>query len=108
MDEEPEVMDLSTWEGKLQELAAEPTDAQIRLPARTNGKRVNREEIAHALVTSFELVGGVPRLAYWADANYGEFMKIFGRLLPKESIQTHNGEVKLVHAVPPSKLDEQT
>ena len=106
MDTEQEVMDLSTWEGKLQDLAAEESDTQIRLPARTKGKRVNREEIAHALVTSFELVGGVPRLAYWADANYGEFMKIMGRLLPKESIQVHDGEVRLVHAVPPSKLDE--
>jgi hypothetical protein len=104
--DEAEVIDISTWEARMHELAAEKSDTQIRLPSAIGGRRVNREEIANAFLTSFEMVGGVPRLAYWADQNYGEFVKIFGRLLPKETLTTHNGEIVVKHAVAPSKLDE--
>ena len=105
---EAEIIDISTWERKLNELAAEESTSQIRLPAKLQGRKVHREEVANAFLTSFELVGGTPRLALWADANYGEFVKIFGRLLPKETFTTHDGEVKLVHAVAPSPLDLET
>ena len=104
---EAEIIDLSTWQQRFNELANEQDiDAPaIRLP-RKNGKRVNRADIEAAFVNAFEMVGGVPRLALYADANYGEFIKIFGRLLPKESLQVHDGEIRLVHAIAPSKLDE--
>jgi hypothetical protein len=101
-----EVMDLSTWERKFELLAAETDQGQIRLPTQLKGKRVNREEIAMAFLTSFEMVGGVPRLALWADANYTEFAKILGRLLPKESLVVHDGELVVKHAIQPSKLDD--
>ena len=106
MTVETEIIDISTWEQRLKELAAEESDTQIRLPATIRGRRVNREEIANAFLTSFELVGGVSRLSLWADGNYTEFVKIFGRLLPKETLTTHNGEITVRHAVPPSALDE--
>ena len=102
-----EVIDISTWEARLNELAAEATDTQIRLPRQLAGRRVNRDEIANAFLTSFEMVGGVPRLSLWADGNYSEFMKIFGRLLPKETLTVHDGKVELVHKIMPSKLDEE-
>ena len=101
-----EVIDISTWERRLTEVAAENTDSQIRLPREVKGRKVNREEVANAFLMSFEMVGGVPRLAQWADENYSDFMKIFGRLLPKESVTMHDGEVTVKHAVAPSKLDE--
>lgn len=97
---------VAEWERKLDLLAAETSDQQIALPKKIQGRRVNREEIANAFMTSFELVGGTPRLALWADGNYGEFVKIFGRLLPKETMTVHEGKIELVHSVPPSKLDE--
>jgi len=38
-----------------------------------------------AVATAFEMVGGVDRLADWADKNYGEFItKLYPRLIPKE------------------------
>jgi len=31
---------------------------------------------------AFELVGGIPRLALWADKNYGSFLSLFSKTLP--------------------------
>lgn len=105
---EPDLkLQVADWQSKLIQLASEPTDAQIRLPSNLQGRKVKREEIANAFLTSFELMGGVPRLAVWADKNYGDFMKIFGRLLPKETLTVHDGEVVFKHVVPTSPLDDE-
>lgn len=102
-----ELIDISTWQQRLEDLAHEQeVDApQIRIPKALRG-RVNREEIASAFLQSFNMIGGIPRLAMWADEHPTEFYRIFGRLLPKESLTTHDGEIRLVHSVPPSRLDD--
>lgn len=42
-------------------------------------------QIQQAFLESFELIGGVPRLAIWANdpANYGDFLKMMITLAPK-------------------------
>jgi hypothetical protein len=35
-----------------------------------------------AFKDAFEMVGGVPRLAHWADGNYGRFLALFSKTLP--------------------------
>ena len=35
-----------------------------------------------AFQAAFETVGGMPRLAIWANQNYGKFVQIYSRLLP--------------------------
>lgn len=104
---EGELIDISTWQQKLARLATEQKQDQISLPRTLAGRRVNREEIANAFLVSFELIGGVPRLALWADEHPSEFFKIFGRLLPKEVLTTHDGVVTIKHAIQPSKLDDE-
>ena len=46
----------------------------------------SRQEICNAFIETFELVGGVPRLALWANdpENYKDFLNLLMRLAPKE------------------------
>lgn len=67
-----------------------------RSPRRTN----------NAVHDAFDLIGGVPRLAVWADKNPGEF---FTKLLPKtmqtHQQQEHSGEIRIISAVPRTAID---
>ena len=61
-----------------------------------NVERVySRRQIEQAFLESFEMVGGVPRLAIWAnkDENYGEFLKLMMKLAPKEASAQMLGQV---------------
>lgn len=64
---------------------------------------VTRAQVIEAFHHSFELIGGVPRLALWADANPSDFFKLYGRLLPASSTAELDGpqEVIVRHALPP-------
>ena len=72
-------------------------------------KQAQKQRVIQALAEAFEVVGGVPRLALWADKNYGEFMKIIGKQIPvlvQNSIGIQaNGPVTIVSAIPQSPLD---
>lgn len=81
-----------------------------------NGSRVTvprnphftRKDVVNAFQQAFELVGGIPRLALWANENQGEFYKLYARLLPSQA-STALGEsnrMEIVVNVPESKLDE--
>ncbi len=43
-----------------------------------------------AFALAFDGIGGVPKLIEWAQANTGEFFKLYARLIPVEL----SGEVK--------------
>ena len=49
-------------------------------------KVFSRRQIEQAFLETFELVGGVPRLAIWAadPENYGQFLQLMMKLAPKE------------------------
>lgn len=72
-------------------------------------KQAQKQRLIQAMAETFEIVGGVPRLALWADKNYGEFMKLVGKQIPvlvQNSIGIQaNGPVTIVSAIPPSSLD---
>ena len=56
----------------------------------------SRKAIEQAFLETFEMIGGVPRLATWAhssDENYGEFLKLLTKFAPKESLQQNLGNV---------------
>jgi len=57
--------------------------ARIAIP-RT--PKFSRSEVVNSFHTAFEMIGGIPRLALWANENPGEFYKLFGKLLPSASI----------------------
>lgn len=54
---------------------------QARLPIPRSG-RFSRGDVVNAFASAFELIGGVPRLALWANQNPTEFYKLFGKMLP--------------------------
>jgi len=66
-------------------------------PARRVGvERIySRKQIEQAFLESFELIGGVSRLAHWAndDENYKDFLKLLMVMAPKEALAANTGNV---------------
>lgn len=69
---------------------------------------VSRKAIVQAFQDAFELIGGVPRLAHWADEHPSDFYKLYARLLPTTAQQQleHSGEIRIKHVLPRGPLDE--
>jgi len=55
----------------------------IRIP---HNQSFTRADVVRAFSESFELIGGVPRLALWAHHNPSEFYKLYGKLLPSATV----------------------
>lgn len=71
-------------------------------------REVKRERVVNAFHEAFELIGGVPRLAHWADQSPSAFYKLYARLLPTQANQQleHSGEIRVRHVLPRGPLDE--
>lgn len=69
-------------------------------------KEFKRMEVVNAFRDAFDLIGGVTRLAVWADKNPTEFYRLYAKLLPKETEHTGSTELVIKHVLPPSRLDE--
>jgi len=55
---------------------------------------------------TFDLIGGVPRLAIWADKNPGEFFtKIWAKTIQTQQQNEHSGVIEIRSAIPRSPLD---
>jgi hypothetical protein len=69
----------------------------------------DRERFMAALAEAFEIIGGVPRLALWADRNQTEFYKILSKQVPglvqNALMVKASGPVTIVSAIPQSVLD---
>lgn len=73
---------------------------------RLRPKNFTRKQIAEAFVNAFEMIGGVPRLAVWADKNQDKFYPILAKLLPSASSdEVAEGEKIFRMAVPPKAID---
>lgn len=90
-----------------QQLMQELTNRQFR--KRDNVERIySRKAVERAFLETFELIGGVPRLALWANdpENYGEFIRMFSKFAPKESIKPEGSStIQYISNVPPSPLN---
>jgi hypothetical protein len=66
-----------------------------------------RMDVVKALHNSFEMIGGVQRLALWGNQNPTEFYKLWAKLLPSTSINisTDGDKVIIEHAIPTTDLD---
>lgn len=67
----------------------------------------SRKQIQDAFIETFDLVGGVPRLALWANdpANYGQFLNLLMKLAPKEQMgERANAAIVYQSLVPQSSL----
>jgi hypothetical protein len=77
-------------------LQAQLSERQRRKDLKSGVERIySRRHIEQAILETFELIGGVSRLAMWANdpENIGEFYKIMMRLAPKEMTAAAAGQV---------------
>ena len=72
----------------------------------TDKKQSHRDRVTSAFHETFELVGGVPRLALWANENYGSFAKLYLRSGGQSVDLNHSGEIVIRPALPLSPLDK--
>lgn len=70
-------------------------------------KMRTRKQVEEAFLEAFELVGGVPRLAMWANdpEHYGEFLKLYAKFMPPATQETVEREFTFVSNIPPSPLN---
>ncbi len=61
-----------------------------QLPSFARTRNV-KEQFQHA----FELIGGIPRLAYWAHTNPDKFYNLYGRLIPQSVNQKTDGTLRV-------------
>jgi hypothetical protein len=84
------------------------TQRQMTLATGGKVRRPTRKEVEQTFLETFELVGGVPRLAVWANnpANYGEFLKLYAKMIPKEVAEEAGQTFIYQSNVPPSALNK--
>jgi hypothetical protein len=100
-EQELAVIERAPWEETLQELSRSDTKT-VRIP---RNKDVKRQQVVNAFMDAFQLIGGTPRLAIWADENPTEFYRIYSKLMPKEQHNQTDGEMIIHHVLPKSALD---
>lgn len=71
-------------------------------------KKFERDKFVGAMQEAFELIGGVPRLAYWADANPTEFYRLYSKTIPQASLLDIQGkmQMQILPAIGRSGLDD--
>ena len=87
---------------RLKEIAELPKQS-ISIP---RGSKVTRQGVVQTFQDAFEMIGGVTRLAHWADAHETEFYKLYGKLLPATSSVMLDAQVHQVveHRLPPPRI----
>ena len=87
------------------------TDRQRKKDANSNVERIwSRKQIQNAFQETFELIGGVPRLAIWANEpnNYGKFLELLMKLAPKDTGRDLAGQILEYRSnVPHSPLNDR-
>jgi glucuronate isomerase len=87
---------MEDYENTLHELAQEAGPLYAPTGRLRKAKSVTRADVIAAFNHSFEMIGGVPRLAVWADQNPTDFFKLYGRLLPSSSTTELDGPQEIL------------
>jgi hypothetical protein len=91
--------------GVLEAISSRPSPLPRGLTRNQDG--FSRQDVVNALATTFQMIGGVSRMALWANANPDKFYPLYAKLLPSTSIQIgDNSTVVIQHAIPKTDLDE--
>lgn len=98
---ESTIIERAPWEDTLHDLAHKPGHT-VRVPRSADLKR---KQVVNAFQDAFELIGGTPRLAIWADENPTEFYRLYSKLMPKESTTETTGSTTVRHILPRGNLD---
>jgi len=83
-----------------------PSDLALYDTSRLDRIRRSPQRSNNAVYDAFDLIGGVPRLAVWADENPGEFFtKLLPRTMQSHQQTEHSGEIRIISAIPRTVLD---
>ena len=68
----------------------------------------NRMDVVKAFQSAFDMIGGVPRMALWANQNPDKFYPLYARLMPSTAVNiTADGnKIIIEHATPTTPLDD--
>lgn len=89
------------WEQTMEQLATPGTT--LRIP---KNRHFNRQQVVQAFQNAFELIGGVPRLAIWANTHETSFFKLYARMMPKDTEHKDQAQIIIKHVLPRGALDE--
>lgn len=80
-----------------------------RLANESVQKLYSRRNMEQGFLECFELIGGVPRLAIWANdpENYGDFLKLLMKFAPKDATEQVGRVLNYVSNVPASPLNRE-
>jgi len=95
-------------ESKLNDIAdASTRHGSGKLLKFTRSTKVTRADVVESFTNAFQMIGGVDRLALWADQNPGDFYKLFGKLMPPAASDLLDGQREFVvrHILPPPVMD---
>lgn len=83
------------------------TDRDKPLPALKKKKDgFTRQEVVNAFGRTFEMIGGVSRMALWANENPDKFYPLYSKLLPSTAIQIGEAaNVTIIHSIGKTELD---
>lgn len=73
-------------------------------------KESEKTRFMRATAEVFEIIGGVPRFALWADQNPDKFYSLCGKTIPGVVAQTNlnlSGNVTIVSALGPPKNEQE-
>lgn len=89
----------------LSRLEALQTGRSISVPSNSG---FSRKQVVEGFHNAFEIIGGVPRLALWANENYGDFVRMYSKLLPSQNSSAlgESGKIEIELKVPGSRLDD--
>lgn len=96
-------------------LPPSPPRAKVRNPLTAHrrdaplAQEFSRAQAVDNIQRTFDLIGGVDRMALWANQEPGKFFtQVYPKLLPSTSLNINgdNTKVEIVHSLPATKLDE--
>ena len=101
-----EVIAAEEYEATMKEVAESPPEGGVAefLPR----KELSRADVVYAFQACFDNLGGVPRMALWAEENPGDFYKLYARLLPSQASSSlgEKNEFVIKHVLPRGALDD--
>ena len=105
MSERPACAELRLYATLPTRMVFDPDTPFFAIEEKRKKLPAERTRVAQAFQDAFDLVGGVPRLALYADAHYRDFVKHYSKMIPRGVDLNVSGNITIRPALPPSPLD---
>lgn len=93
---------------KTEQVLTELAASKRNIPAiRRKEDGFSRMDVVNAFNNAFQMIGGVPRLALWANENPDKFYPLYTKLMPSTAvnISAEGNTIIIEHAIPATPLD---